>query len=377
MNMTDFRLPPITLSNISTNANEIPWGVEMINAPNVWNNTTGTGVVVAILDTGIDTDHPDLSGRVIAGRNFTADYNGNTSKFEDNQGHGTHCAGTIAAIGNQEGVVGVAPDVQLLIGKVLDKDGSGDYQGIINGIRWASDWKGPHGETARVISMSLGGPQDYPPLHDAIKYAVSKGIAVVVAAGNEGDGSANSDEFSYPGAYQEVIEVGAIDTNKKLASFSNTNNQIDVVAPGVDIMSTIPGGNWARMSGTSMATPHVAGAVALIIAEHEKDGTRLTEPEIYQLLIENAVDTNINQKGEGNGLVFLKVEEQPAVPKPEPTPVPKNPEPIEREYDIQLRRIGNRYVVEVPPLQNYKKAFALAKQLEADLNTIDGVKATF
>lgn len=380
MDMADFRLPPITLTGITTDTSEIPWGVQMINAPNVWEKSTGSNVVVAILDTGIDTEHPDLAGRVIGGRNFTSDYNANPNIFKDNQGHGTHCAGTIAAIGNQKGVVGVAPDVKLLIGKILDSSGAGGYQNIINGIRWAADWKGVQGETVRVISMSLGGPQDYPPLHEAIKYAVSKGISVVVAAGNEGDNSTSSSEFSYPGAYSEVIEVGAINSIKSLASFSNTNDEIDVVAPGVDILSTIPGGSYAKMSGTSMATPHVAGALALLIGMNETNGKRLTENEIYQLLIKNTANLNIDKRGEGNGLVFLQVidngVQEPAKPNPvvEPKPVPSD---TKREYDIYLRRIGKRYAVEVGSVVDYGQAYKLANQLKTDLNSINNVNAKF
>jgi major intracellular serine protease len=323
MKNPDFKLPPITVSNFTANPNEIPWGVNMVNAPEVWDNTRGEEIVVAILDTGVDTNHPDLQGRIIGGRNFTTDFNGNPNNFFDNQSHGTHVAGTIGAISNDSGVIGVAPEVKLLIGKVLDGQGGGSYDSIINGIKWATKWRGKNGERVRIISMSLGGPVHHPLLHKAIQEAVKADIAVVVAAGNEGDNNTTTNEYAYPGMYQEVIEVGAIDKFKQLAVFSNTNDQIDVVAPGVDILSTVPGG-WANMSGTSMATPHVSAVIALLISMYENEDRKLTEPEIYQLLLDHTVDINIDKRGMGNGLVVLK---EKAVE--EPTPVAEEPVPVE------------------------------------------------
>lgn len=303
--MKKMSLPPVTITNVTPETLDIPWGVQMINAPSVWDKTQGKGVVVAVLDTGCDTNHPDLQGRIIDGRNFTTDYKGNPNNYKDNQGHGTHCAGTIAAISNGSQVVGVAPEVSLLIGKVLDHNGTGSYESIIEGIQWATDWRGPNGERVRIISMSLGAPEDVKGLHDAIKYAVKNNIAVVCAAGNEGDGTFDTDEYAYPGMYQEVIEVGALDNLKQIAGFSNTNDQIDVVAPGVDILSTVPHGKWAKYSGTSMATPHVSAALALLIGLYETHDKELTEPELYQLLIDHTVSLDIDIKAQGKGLVVL------------------------------------------------------------------------
>jgi len=303
----DVRLIPFKVQSIETRADKIPGGVQKIQAPEIWNKgEKGKGIVVAVLDTGVQKDHPDLKDRIIGGRNFTTDDNGNPNTFNDYNGHGTHVAGTIAASANAGGVVGVAPEAQLLILKVLAKDGSGSYDWIIKAIDYAAAWKGPNGERVRVISMSLGGPQDVPALHKAIQNAVAKDIAVVVAAGNEGDGKEDTQEFAFPGAYSEVIEVAASTLDNKLADFSNNNNQVDVIAPGVDILSTWIGGKYASISGTSMATPHVSGALALLINLAEKEfGRTLTEAEIYAALIKQSVPLGYKKSSEGHGLVQL------------------------------------------------------------------------
>jgi major intracellular serine protease len=343
--MAEFKLPSFKVESLTVNPQEIPWGVQMVNAPEVWDITKGKGIVVAILDTGIANDHPDLQGRVIAGRNFTVDNNADPNNFYDNNGHGTHVAGTIAAIANNHGVVGVAPEVSLLIGKVLGGDGSGSDLNIVNAIHWATDWRGPNGEHARVISMSLGGPDDVPELHEAVQYAVSRGVVVVAASGNDGDGDVSTSELNYPGAYPEVVEVGAIDNQKQLASFSDTNPQVDVVAPGVNIPSTVPGG-WAMMSGTSMATPHVSGCVAMLIALNETAEHQLTEPEIFELLQKSSVNIGISSNGEGNGLIMLSA---PVVTDPTGNPVVQQPVPT--SIPAQSLQPDQPVSVPVQPLQ--------------------------
>ncbi|SHL41881.1 major intracellular serine protease [Anaerocolumna jejuensis DSM 15929] len=303
-------LIPFDVQEIHEEASEIPQGIQLINAPYLWEaGKKGDGVVVAIIDTGCQTDHPDLAGRIIGGKNFSSDYSKNPAKYEDNNGHGTHVAGTIAAIENNAGVVGVAPLVKLLIVKVLDKNGSGSYQNIIDGINYAVAWRGSNGEKVRVISMSLGGPSDVTKLHNAVKNAVAKDVLVVCAAGNEGDNNSNTNEYSYPAAYAESIAVGAVDFNKKIASFSNSNDNVDLVAPGVGILSTYMGGKYATLSGTSMATPHVSGASALIInASESKYNRTLTEAELYAQLIKKTVDLGIDKRSQGNGLLDLSKE---------------------------------------------------------------------
>lgn len=272
-----------------TTSEIIPEGVKDIYASAMWDKGyTGNEVVVAILDTGC-YPHADLQGQIIGGRNFTTDYGGDPNCFEDNHFHGTHVAGTIAGVkGNSKGVVGVAPNTKLLICKVLDSTGQGGVYNIINGIDYAINWRGPQGQKVRIINMSLGATYAPEALHDAIKRAVAADIAIVCASGNIGDGNATTDEINYPAYYPEVIAVGAYDMWGAVAPFSNSNNQIDLVAPGVNIYSTSNDGGYEYSSGTSMAAPHVAGGLALLANKLDKAfGSRATEKELYTELINN------------------------------------------------------------------------------------------
>lgn len=306
------RLIPYTIQSVVENTNEIPKGIELIQAPEIWEDSNqGEGIVIAVIDTGIETDHPDLQDQIIDGKNFTSDYDGDPNIFEDNNGHGTHVSGTIAASLNNNGVVGVAPKAKILSLKALTGEGSGNYEWIINAINFAVEWRGPAQERVRVISMSLGGPEDVPEMHKAIQKAVSQGISVVVAAGNEGDNSEDTFEYSYPGRYNEVIQVGAVDNNLTLAPFSNTNEEIDLVAPGVEVVSTYLGNKYASLSGTSMATPHIAGAIALLIVLSEKEfGRSLSEAEIYAQLIKRTLPIGNRKSSEGNGFLELNLVEK-------------------------------------------------------------------
>ncbi|WDF49951.1 S8 family peptidase [Paenibacillus sp. KACC 21273] len=301
----NMRIIPYEVIAHAEQVTETPTGVEMIQAPQVWDTTKGAGITVAILDTGCDTDHPDLQGRITKGRNFTDDDQSNPDIYEDYNGHGTHVAGTIAAIQNNTGVVGVAPEVNLLIGKVLNKDGSGQIDWIIQGIEYAIEQK------VDIISMSLGGPDDVPELHEAIQKAVNSNILVICAAGNEGDNDSNTDEYGYPGYYNEVISVGAINLNRQSSEFSNSNNEVDLVAPGENILSTYLDGKYATLSGTSMATPHVSGAMALIkVIANQSFERELTEPELYAQLIKRTIPLGDSPRLEGNGMVYLTAQEE-------------------------------------------------------------------
>lgn len=298
------RVIPHTVVQQEESVKEVPKGVELIQAPKIWDETKGKGIKVAVLDTGCDVNHPDLKERIIGGRNFTDDDKSNPEIYEDYNGHGTHVAGTIAAQENDAGVVGVAPEADLLIVKVLNRNGSGQYEWIIKGIHYAID------QGADIISMSLGGPVDVPELYKAVKAAVGKNILVVCAAGNEGDGDDSTDEFAYPGCYNEVISVGAINLDRDPSEFTNSHNEVDCVAPGEEILSTHLNGKYATLSGTSMAAPHVSGALALIkVYATQQFGRKLSEPELYAQLVKRTVPLGNSPKLEGNGLVYLTVPE--------------------------------------------------------------------
>lgn len=291
-------LNPYILRNHTHFINEIPKGVSSISAPKLWSNRiTGKGVVVAVLDSGCQSNHPDLKERIIGGCNFTADYNGDPANYEDNLQHGTHVAGTIAASYNNLGVVGVAPQADLLILKVISGDGSGSYNSLIRAIFYAIYWRGPKKERVSILTMSLGGAEPDPMLHCAIKQAIMNNILVVTSSGNYGDGDLSTAEILYPAYYPEVVSVGAITEEKKVAAFSNTNDQVDLYAPGIEIFSTVPKNQYAQLTGTSMAAPHVAGAAALLLQKLEKDLCRsVTEEELFNELMRNTVDTDQNIK---------------------------------------------------------------------------------
>ena len=273
---------------VSIQAQTVPTGISRIGGePGVTVASDGSGSVdvdVAVLDTGIDIDHPDLN--VVGGRSCSTG-----KSYDDGNGHGTHVAGTIGARDDGNGVVGVAPGVRLWAVRVLDNSGSGTWSGVICGVDWVTGKKDLDGKlTIEVANMSLGGDGSAPSasgcrtgtkLHDAICKSVQAGVTYVAAAGNN---SANASTF-VPAAYDEVIAVSALadfdglsgglgkptcrfDADDTLADFSNYGAAVDIIAPGVCIKSTWLNGGYNTMSGTSMASPHVAGAAALYKAKY-------------------------------------------------------------------------------------------------------------
>ena len=237
---------------------EFPWGITRVNASGLWNITEGAGVKVAVIDTGINYNHADLKANYVEGANYSGLLKGllgiNFGDPMDDQGHGTHVAGTIAAVRDGKGVVGVAPKAKLYAVKVMTKDGRGSLSAIIKGLEWAVKNK------MNIANMSLGGGPYVEAMHKAVKNAVENGVTIIAAAGND------SGPVNYPAKYPETIAVSASAPNDKIAPFSSRGAEIDVMAPGMWIMSTSFDGGYVEQHGTSMACPHVAGLAALAYA---------------------------------------------------------------------------------------------------------------
>lgn len=228
----------------------VQWPLFKIEAAAAWDISSGSGVKVAVLDTGVQANHPDLTGKVILQKDFA--YNDNVA--DDVAGHGTHVTGTIAATTNNGiGVASLGFGAQIIAGKVLNNSGSGSLANIASGITWAAD------NGAKVINMSLGGTSGSTALQSAVNYAWNKGVVVVAAAGNSNTTAAN-----YPAYYTNSIAVAATDRNDARASFSNYGSWVDIAAPGVDVGSTYINSQYVYMSGTSMASPHVSALAALV-----------------------------------------------------------------------------------------------------------------
>ncbi len=278
-------------------AAEVPWGVARVNAPAAWSSNQGAGVKVAVIDTGIDPNHPDLT---VAGGYNAVD---KEAPWADDHFHGTHVAGSIAAVMNDKLVVGVAPKAVLYAVKVLTKEGSGGMFGIMDGIMWTAQ------NGIQVANMSLGAPQAMPLVQYALQMAVNSGVTFVAAAGNDGKA------VNWPGAYPETIAVSALcptgitntklcpNTNEGISTFSSRGPEVAFIAPGVLIPSTVPlvhdAGGVKAYSGTSMACPHVAGLAALAVAKGAK-----TPAAVRAALAAAATRLNgLSGDEQGNGLI--------------------------------------------------------------------------
>ena len=284
--------------------------LSLIGMASAWPVTTGDpSVIVAVLDSGMDPGNPDLAGvRTVSAWNFVDGTADTTDRF----GHGSHVTGTIAAATNNGvGVAGIAPGVTIMPLKVLDDTGSGYFSDILNGIDYART------SGAKVISLSLTGTLDTATaqaLQPTVDAAYQAGITIVAAAGNDG-----TSLLEYPCAFAHVVCVAATDNADAHAAFSNANAAVDISAPGVSILSTYPGSRFVNMSGTSMATPHVAGVAALVRSAHPQD----TVDEVGQALVATAVD--LGPAGRDDVFGYGRVDAAAAVawtPAPTPTPTP-------------------------------------------------------
>ncbi|WP_238322986.1 S8 family peptidase [Gorillibacterium massiliense] len=269
----------------------VPWGIDEIKAPSVWKKTAGRSVKIAVIDTGIDFNHPDLKNAAVGGINLV---NRHLPPIDDN-GHGTHIAGTIAAANRRSGITGVAPQALIYAVKAFDYNGTAYVSDIIQGIEWCVR------NQIDIINMSFGMKSGSPALESAIRSAYTAGTVIVASSGNEG----KTAEIDYPARYRHVIAVGATTKQRKVAPFSNRGKRIDIYAPGDRIVSTWPNNRYHELSGTSMSTSHVSGVIALLLALRPN----LKPRSIKQLLMKNATAVTIKKRpataGEVNAQLCL------------------------------------------------------------------------
>ncbi|MBI2849437.1 MAG: S8 family peptidase [Chloroflexi bacterium] len=260
------------------------WGVNRIAAGVMHDaGNKGTGVKIAVIDSGIDYNHPDLAANYAGGYDFVND---DDDPMDDN-GHGTHVAGVIAAIDDDVGVVGVAPEVRLYALKVLNATGRGRASDVIAAVEWCI------ANGIQITNNSYGRYTDPGPVYKAaFDKAYAAGILNIASAGNRGNALGFGDTVSYPATLDSVVAVAAVDTNDIRPSWSGAGPDIEVAAPGVRINSTLPGGGYGVKSGTSMAAPHVAGLAALIIAGGiaDSNGNGNINDEVRERLTTTAAD---------------------------------------------------------------------------------------
>ena len=285
-------LPHVVTARVQTLVESDEYNISLLNIPEAWKETQGEGIKVAVLDAG-RPNHPDL---VIAGsKSFVPGYD------EDKCGHDTHVCGIIrATAGNGIGIRGIAPLCDIYAGVVLGAEGSGELDWIVKGIYWAVDEV-----KADIINMSLGLDASAPTVKTllaACNYAKSKGVTVICAAGNE------YGKVGQPARYNSVIAVAAVDSAEKHADFSNAGPEVDFATGGVDIFSTYLNNGYAKLSGTSMASPALTGVATLILASYKKEGVILTPDDLYEHIKGIAFD--VGPKGFDNqygwGIPFFK-----------------------------------------------------------------------
>ena len=283
----DIFLYPYTVEHVmATLSQSQGWQVKQLNVPETWKITEGEGIKVMVIDTGY-TKHPDLAGAML--RKNSKSFLKSEKQVDDLNGHSTHVCGIIGARNNDIGMVGVAPKCDICTAKVLGENGSGSFQSIVDALHYAIKIK------PDVINMSLGSHHYDVRMHYAIRELYKLNIPIIAAAGNDSSGNA----VNYPAKYGEVICVTAYDKNGNPARFNSTGPEAEFSAPGVDIYSTYLNNRYAKLSGTSMATPFVAGVVALLIAKHRKQEAETGEndcktiEQIREHLIKYADDKGV------------------------------------------------------------------------------------
>lgn len=279
----------------------IPWAINRFNVSDVWRKSTGDNVLVAVIDTGCDPDHPDIKDNIATG--FNAIHN--NQNFADRNGHGTHVAGTIAAINNSLGIVGISPNTKIMPVKALNDNGSGSNDDVANAILYAV------ANEADIITMSLGS--DYPSvkIEKALVQAEKANVSVFCAAGNSGI----KHDINFPARYSQTICIGAIGQDLDLSEFSCSGDTLDFLAPGENIISCVPGNNYASMSGTSMATPFAVGCYALYLSFLRNTidkNLKLTKADIVKHFMKSALKLNNKEysglrRYEGYGIISPSV----------------------------------------------------------------------
>jgi subtilisin family serine protease len=269
---------------------ETPWGITRVGAPLTGN--VGAGIKVAIIDTGLDLDHPDLAANIKGSVDFT----GSRKGAEDEHGHGSHVGGTVAALNNEIGVVGAAPGANLYAVRVLDRRGAGWWSDVADGVSWTA------AHDMNIANMSLGGSSAPSYVEDACDGAEAAGVLLIAAAGNRGDGNTSTTELGFPAAYASVVAVGATDRYDNLASFSNSGVYLEVSGPGVGVLSTYKKGEYATLSGTSMASPHAAAIATLIWSESGSPTNATVRTELQN----RAEDVNGGGRDAGYGFGIVR-----------------------------------------------------------------------
>ncbi len=267
------------VGDIETLSQIFPQNITGLKIPNIWKRTQGKGVMVAVLDTGIQL-HSDLVKNVDISRSRSFIEGENI--FDTTTGHGVHVSGIVAAQNDNKGIVGVAPQATIVSIKVLNKFGSSQGDSIVQGLKYCVQLQ------PDVINLSLGSVAPLPEAHKVIKELHKNGVIIVASAGNNGN-----EHILYPAAYDEVIAVGASSSSfmQDRATFSSYGHELDIMAPGEEIFSTFLDNKFAVMSGTSQAAPHVSGIVALLLSYHKNQNITLTPTQVRKMLLDNTLDT--------------------------------------------------------------------------------------